>query len=1106
MKERLGQYCESLQYLCSAGRYPLALKAALRYQKQNLIIDNPNLSVEDLAYQTAKHHKNRQEFNQMKECVSLLPDIGDKIRILNLAGEYNEVVRLLVEAERVKEAYHILASQKQYDTGIKLAQDRNDGREVLKFHLMKARSSKVVKATIKYIRSGEFLELSTEEHSEKIENLRDQLLPLLGNMNKAIEKYGLRQKCQLRVVEKTLLESVCHLQVDKIRRLRMHDIRNSFARMDQLSLLVNLTPPQAVLTDQLVHSLLQHGEDLISKCTLLSQLKAVPPVNSTNTSALLSELQEWYGLQLDSSLDSFSMYNEQDLWINLSGRGSSDGTTMLGRDAVINCIQSHIYHSIQRWLECCEPTIVNCLNGDTFTAYHQVCKDLAMSVKIEAHHLKHFIQFMCFAVQKDIVFLSSHLSHFAFHGSTNEVVLTSALNVLDEDDVRSVKEKFMAKDKGSLLKAITKTCGKSGWKEILQCFPETYSKWGKTSCKRLVQYFSPILSYYIPLSGHHYKMLCQFPSVHDAVLSYGNMLTKATRDVNAFMSVWWMRGSVKLQEQLNQCRLSKNHDLLITDRYNKEQCHGFLLWLMACSQKEKPLVFCKYALGRFCSFVLQRREVKKFSPTHMIPLLELLSTTLISMLVCQEDQFRGQHTDYMACLPRKYDHIVQLFEEASWKVGTPRKQNRLLNLVYKSVCEDKNIRSTHERTRAMLIEVAEILFGMSSFGHFNVLAYVLKGIENSSNGLVQRSITLSLVLLANLEFFADHECRSFRKKILSILSTVLQSPPQEKIQQEHEFYRICNHSYTTIEEARGTRDLIMFLTSLCGPNSMVILRVDSPRWQLQFVPLQLELFKNVTFQEVAPFLSHLPPTSSDTTPWPTWEGGEALYPTESPPISSYTRKREPYDDEVNVDDEEESLQLEDNDSGRLSEVEKYINHGTCIACGYALPSVGEEGEYSTAGIEHIESDMHIMNKQWFDKFEEQKSMNTVYSDSQSTLKYSSELPGKHRQVERLEENLKREISKLQSFHTPLPPGVMTDKEWKQRIEEYEKVSEEANKLLVRLKEQLPVLSGQTQQRSQSQSTNFSDELEEDIDGFEYDDHIPSVTLTTHKRTKKRRKK
>ena len=1114
MKEQQGQFSESIQYLSTAGSYPLALKTALRYQRQNIVIENPNLSVEELANQTAKHHIRRAEYDQMFECVQLLPDISDKIRILKIAGEYERAVTLLVEADRTKEAYDILASKNRFEEGLKLAEAKNDGAEALNFLLMRARSLEVVKTAVRNIKDGNYFKLTDEERAERLDDLREKLLGLLGDMTRVIEKWHLRHKCPLRVLEKRLLEGVCHLDGTKLKDFN-RSIHNSFARMDQLCLLCNLTSPDSHLATDLVGKLLVEIEELALKIPLLMKLKEPAILASKDLAELASELEDWYGLR--SSLESFSIIPGQDLWVSFPQKTLKVSMAVFNKSVAIDRIQKDVYSAIKLWLEFCDPIIARSLKAERFYKCHGVCSNLSLSIHIEHGLLAEFLEALCFAVLKDIALISTHLSCLAFYDNTEKAVL-SIVELLSDEDVRIVVKNYRAKSRDHLLNLLKTRCsGEEGWRDALKLFPVTYSKLGTSSGKTLLQYFSPILAYHIPLSGKHYRILCRYPSVHDYVLSYDNRVSKASTDVNAFMTAWWMRGSEKLQPHLDQCVKAKNfsQDLVVGDRSSNVKKHCFALWIVACSQKKHPLKFCQIALHRFCRVIIQRREVKKFNPTHMLPLLELLSTTLIALLVCQEDRLRHQYSGFMACLPMKYDHVVQLFGDCSWTVGTRRGENHLLKNVYNSVQEDGNVLRMHEKTRTVLLEVADIFFGVSGFKGFKVLEYVLKSADNVSNGLLQRSIALSLVLLANLEFYAAERCLVYREAFLGALSSALQqlkqAQPQQNAQIQKLFTDICAHSHAAVGMATSTKEFITFLASFCKPNDMAVLQVDHRRWCVQFYSLKPEVYKSIHFSNASSFQINHPTTSpSDSTPWPDWEEGEAIYPTVLPQNSSYGMES-PIDD-VSFDDEEEVTVLEGNDSDIKLRMDRYFNREVCVACGTVVEAIREEDNFD-AFVEHLDSALHTSNQVWFDRFEERKlSGNSVLNEGKNVLQQSSQIPDKSLIMDRLEEGLRQGIERLQKLQTSLPPGVRTQETWSQLCGQYEKETADVRKLTAELKGMIPYTKTLPQHQSQSHSGTFtsqssssmlSDEEFGEIEDSNTHDEIHHSIKTRKRKNKKK---
>ena len=1135
MKEKQGNYHEALQCLQAVGKYPQALKKALDFKQRGIEVTYTGLTVEDLAYRTARHHQNRQELKLMKECIDLLPDVEDKVRLFKAARLYREAVSLLVSEDLLEDAFRILAAQKQYDGGIKLATSKGDGKQVLRFLLMKARALPVVRQAIREIcafQAGHDPSEIVPDLSRLREELKTDLLPILGEMLIVITKNHLTKECPLLCMEKTMLDCICYLDADKMSKQTFSP--NVFGMTEQMRIWIGLEMAKQSAGTSFPRQrddlkiILQRCEEIVDCFCQLSQIGDI----ASDVSDITCSLQDWYCIQKD--VYSVVMPKEQDVWVSfgecvIPNAMTDEGAMKLDSSKVIRQVKLHLYHSLQCWLIICKKAVEKQAAQPAFDNYHRVMSDWTTGQLLEAGTMKDFLRTCCVLVYLDVVNSKAVLVEALVHYSNLDTVIQEMserlLNTLAEKLL--VNEKDVRERRKKLKKKVNELLADKEFDRLFNTFPVMYSDADEKAKKALLCYLSPETSVYLPLSQMHLALLEEYPAVKEELLSV--YLPNVHRDVNAFMLTWWMKGTVELQQRL--ARTEPNDDYYLNDM--GKNIHCFLLWSRACSlfdlPKPRPLSFCKILLDRLFSVIIRRRSLKKFNTVNALVILELLTTTLIAMLSCQENCLRGNASGFPRCAPHLYEHVVQLFDDSRPK-REKGKPVRLMEAVYRSVHQDRNVQGMESEARRFLIEVIELILG-KSFRNFNILKHIITGKNNVKNGTLRRYIILLITLLGNLEFFGQAECLQYRHELVGVVQSAV--PEITDKEWASQVLELCKHLCTAVQTATCTSDLFYFASELCcfSDKKLAIIQSNNARWTVHFRPVQLTEVRNVVFPEfpisVPTTVMTLPQPATYSPPmvqvptgetsWPDWtEEGQITQPSNYPTslegfvptpavgtdVSFASGLSQPPEDTFNTSyeyDEEESppgLDAEEQVPDVSAEKE-FIKRGWCNVCGvqvvseqrtdHNLEQMGEQGDASAASNiiqQHIQTRMHIDNVNGYKSFEELKS-SIQQTVSPVTAILQNPKVARHnntRQVEGLLDKLKKSYKQLQDVMTLNVKEQSSHEFWTGRCKlmntQAEKVEKYASDLKKLLPEMEPVAASQVHKESADEDEDVLEQMDE----------------------------
>lgn len=668
-----------------------------------------------------------------------------------------------------------------------------------------------------------------------------------------------------------------------------------------------------------------------------------------------------------------------------------------------------------------------------------------------------------------------------------------------------------------------------------------YSGAGEKARRLLLSYLSPETSVYIPLSRMHLGLLEEYPAVKQELLS--SYLPNVHRDVNAFMFAWWMKGTSEVQKRLKQT--AANDDYQINDRDQKIHC--FALWNKACGLFDqlnpRPLVFCKILLDRLFSVVIQRKSLKKFNAINALVILELLASTLIAMLSCQETCLRGNASVFPKCIPYLYAHVVQLFDDARPKT----KPVRLMETVYKSVHQDRNVQGMENEARRFLIEVIELILG-KRFSYFNILKHIITGKSNVRNGTLRRCVILLITLLGNLEFFSPAECQKYRYELVGVLQSAI--PTNMDQESAAPVLELCNHLCKAVQTATCTTELFSFASQLCnyGDKRLAVIENNEARWTMYFRHVHLPEVHNVAFPAI-PYnvpttvmtlpqqTAYLPPmvqSATGETAWPDWsEEGQVTQPSSvqgSAPFEGFVPVptemsftpglSQPTEDVFNTSYEYEE---EENPSGfdaeeqlpDISEEREFIKRGWCNVCGVRVvneqrtdqnPDLTGEGDDATAASraiqQHTQSRLHIDNVNGYKSFEELKSSIQQTLPSITAILQHAKAEENDRHIDRLSDKLKKAHQKLQDVMT-LNIGQQRrfHEFWTAKCNLMRTESEKVQKLAFDLKKVLPEVE------PAATSQVHKDSADEEEDGLaELDEQAIVAAEDSHARKGKRSKK
>ena len=1076
--EKQGKYQESFNYLQSTGKHLQALKKVLDFKQRGIEVTCTGLTVEDVAYRTARHHHNRQELKLIKECIDLLPDVDDKVRLFKAARLYREAVTLLVKEDLLEEAFRILAAQNDYNEGIKLATSKSQGKQVLRFLLMKARALPVVRHAIREICAfQEELDSSAAapDLSRFKEELKTDLLPILGEMSTTINKYHLMKECPLLCMEMTILECICHLDAAKMRRQTSSP--NVFGMVEQMRIWIGLE-----LANQSGDTTFPGRCDdmklILGQCEAVvdcfCQLIRIGDI-ATDISETTCSLQDWYCIQKDVS--SVVIPKEQDVWVSfgecvIPNTVTDEGALKLDSSKVICQLKFHLYHSLKCWLNICKKAIDRQATLPSFDVYHHVISDWTTGHLLEAGPMQDFLRCCCLAVYLDMVRSNAVIVEALVLNSNVDMVIREmqerSLSILAEKLL--VKEADVHERRKKLKRRVNELLAGKELDKVINAFPIKYSETGEKSRRALLSYFAPETSVYIPLSHMHLVLLDEYPVVKEVLLS--QYLPFACRDVNAFMSAWWMKGSNELQQLMTR---SFNDDYHLN--YMGKNIHCFLLWSQACNlldlPKPKPLSLCKILLDRFFSVVIRRKSLKKFNSVNALVILELLAATLVGMLSFQNTVLREQVSTFPRCVPHLYEHVVQLFDDSRSRRVREKRTVRLMDAVYQSVQQDRNVQGMEMEARRFLIEVIELILGMS-YKHVNILNHVITGKNNVRNGTLRRYCILLLTLLGNLELYGQRECYQYRHQLVGVVQSAV--PKITDKESASLVMELCNHLCKAVQTATCTNDLFYFASQLCvfSEKRLAVIQSNERRWTLQFQPLPWSEVSNVVFPELS-FMTH---PAVMTIPQSSEDGFNVSYE---------------YDEEESapgLDTEEQALEV--------SFEKEFIKRGWCSVCAMQVVSeqrtnpsredMEEQGDASVAEDliqQHIQTSMHTNNVDGYQIFEELKSsfQQHVFPLVTTILHHpkSKTMQNNDRQFDNLFYKLQKSYQKLQDVLTPNVAGQTSHHFWSGKCNLLKTQAGEVERFALELKGMLPdvepVAASQVRQES-SDDNEVGLELEE----------------------------
>ena len=1135
MKEKQGKYHEALQCLHDVGKFPHALKKALDFKQRGIEVTYTGLTVEDLAYRTARHHHNRQELKLMKECIDLLPDVDDKVRLLKVAKLYKEAVTLLVKENLLQDAFRILAAQKEYDKGIKLATSKDQGKQVLRFLLMKARALPVVRHAIREICAfQEELDSSAAapDLSRFKEELKTDLLPILGEMSTTVNKYHLMKECPLLCMEMTILECICHLDAAKMRRQRFS--LNVFGMVEQMRIWIGLElANHTTWQSDDMKVILRQCEAVVDCFCKLSQIHDVAKdVSDTSCS-----LQQWYCIETD--ITSFIVPKDQDVWVSFDkcltpNAATGEGALKLDSKKVMRQLKHHLCHSLKCWLSICRKGVERKAALPSVD-YHNVISDWTSGHMLEAGPMEEFLRCCCEAVYLDVISTSTFLLETLLHHSNLDKIIQEMpeelLKVFAEKLV--MNEPDISKHRNKLNRKVKELLANKEFGKVINAFPVKHSGTGNKSKAALLSYFSPKTSVYIPLSDMHLVLLDEYPVVKEVLLS--QYLPNVCRDINAFMSAWWMNGSHELLQCMVRTDVSDGYHL---DDHGKT-IHCFLLWIKACNlfnlPDPKPLAFCKILCDRFFSCVILRRSVKKkFDPVNALIILELLTATLVAMLSCQESILRMQMSTFPGCVPYLYEHFVQLFNDScSKRVKEKGKAFHLMDVVYQGVHQYRNVQQMEVEARRLLIGVIELILG-KRFRNYNVLKYVILGKNNVRNGTLRRYCILLLTLLGNFEFLGQSECYQYRYELVGVVQSatagITGKEPGDK-----EVMELCNYLCAAVQYATCTSDLFHFASQLCcfGENKLAMIQSNDAEWTLNFQPVHLDAVPNVPFPKLLfaahPNVMSLPPPSphyppnvqsgNSETPWP--DSAEASSPIDidsgEPFISTFDQA---FEDTANIsydNEEEEGIPALDIDeqAADVSAEKEFIKSGWCSACGVEVVSaqhpnpnpeqIEEHSEAPTASDtiqHHIQSTAHADNVKGYREFDELKIsyQQNVLPLANATLNHP-EAPIQYdvRHFDKLIDKLQKSYQELQQVLTPNVAGQTSRQFWSGKCKLLKSRASEVKTCVEQLKGMLPKVEPVAASQDQQESL---DDIE---DGLELEELAPEPAVNRLEKTVKRHK-
>ena len=1152
MKEKQGKYDEALQCLQAVGKLPQALKKALDFRQRGIVVAYTGLTVEDLAYKTAKHHENRQELKLMKECIDLLPDVDDKVRLFKRARLYREAVSLLVSENLLEDAFRIQAAQKQYDGGVKLAASKGHGRQVLSFLLMKARALPVVRQAIREICAFQ-REFDPSEGAPDLSRLKGDLatdlLPILGEMQIADKKYNLTTECPLLCMEMTMLDCICNLNADIMYKQDFSP--NVFGRIEQMRIWLGLELAKTSSTASFPRDrddlkiVLQQCEDVVECFCQLSQIGDV----ATDVSDVTSSLLDWYCIQKD--VNSVVMPKEQDVWVSfgecvIPNAVTDEGAMKLDSSRVIRELKLHLYHSLQCWLIICKKAVEAQFAQPSFDAYHRVVSDWTTGQLLEPGTMKDFLRTCCVLVYFDVVSSKSVLiAALLRHSNLNTVIEDMPDKLLNALVGKLLRTNIDAPERKKKVKRkVNELLAEKDFDRLFDSFPVMYSGAGEKAKRLLISYLSPETSVYIPLSKMHLDLLEKYPEVKQELLSL--YLPSVHRDVNTFMSAWWMKGTSEVQKRLMQT--AANDDYHINDMDKKIHC--FALWSKACGlfhlPNPRPLVFCKILLDRLFSVVITRKSLKKFNAINALVVLELLASVLIAMLSCQETCLKGNASVFPRCVPHLYAHIVQLFDDSR-----PRRVRgrlvRLMETVYKSVHHDRNVQGMENEARRFLIEVIDLILG-KRFRNFNILKHIITGKNNVKNGTLQRCVILLITLLGNLEFFSPAECQRYRYELVGVLQSAI---PQNMDQESAApVLKLCDHLHRAVQTATCTTELFYFASQLCnyGDKRLAVIENDEAYWTMHFRPVHLTEVHNVPFPAIpynvpttvmtlAQQTAYSPPmvqSATGETAWPDWsEEGQVTQPSNvqgSAPFEGFVPVptemsftpglSQPTEDVFNTSYEYEE---EENPSGfdieeqlpDISAEKEFIKRGWCLVCGFQVVSeqrtdqnpdlTGEAGDASAASHciqQHIQSRVHIDNVNGYKSFEELKNSIQQTLPSMTAILQHAKAMENDRRIDGLSDKLKKAHKKLQDVMT-LNIGQQQGSHafWTGKRSLMQTESEKVQKLASDLKKLLPEVE------PPAMSQVHKDSADEEEDGLvELDEQAIRAAEESHARKGKKSKK
>ena len=1109
MMVELGEREDALHYLQSSGQHPAMLKLATKLNREGFIYDG-TLSIETVVALTAEYHRARGEMDQVKECIEELSDVSDKIILYKKNACYNEAIELLVNSGDYRQAYLILAAMKKYREGVLLAEKEKDYKEMLHFKLMEAKSLEITHKVVREIQRLSSMKgtqrvgkvgrekaasCDSPENDQQLSSkdsfieefgkrLKEDLLPIIGDINTLIAKMRAQQPDPIMCAEKNLLETLCHCEFERINLFKTPG--NIFLNLEAYRMYFTFKRRTPELN--LVKKILKLCEEAIQYSFVLHRI-AISLPSQEDENRVLSELLAWYGLE--KQIDLLTFNESQDLWLSFSKiqipksqkrlMGLLDkGRCTMRVDKALEHIRSHILDTSE-WLltAVCDSYITKHLKSENYSTFFSLEADPSICLKkpheIIARTMAGFVEHECALLMVKLLLQKVGLLKALNSNKTTEMcewikAQTCIDNLSKRLQTSSTKE--------AVIQHYEKIRDKKTVEEIVEDFTYAQENMIKVM-KHLKVLFLPEVSIFLPISAMHYRALSEYPAVHKFILH--SDMAKAKKDINAFLNAWWLKGKQYLDIMLRKSlqdeacpRIFKVQE----DRDEKSHIHAFLLISKACTEinrdKPNPLYFCKLVLLKFLSFNIDKRSEsqtdrkKIINTSNILILFELLTSTLVSMKHCQD---RG----YPSCLPMLYEHVMQMFDDTS--KASKGHSHHLAKAVFKGVLFDNNSFGMKKETNRFLLHIASLLLGLE-FKHFNVFKYILTGSKSFENGTLRRTLLLTLILLVNLESTEPERCQTFRKKILETLHDILSDSKGGSTVPEGAL-ETCRQFEDVILSSPNSGPLLIFAQDLCKSlnTTLGVVKTNRERQCIEMYELHSSNFSSLTVEFQKGPLSGILQLFSKTgqrvmqgglqfdiqaagreSLWPEWDGGNAFVPmlqstATSEPYASIVQPTEEYqlsqalqEDNYHYTDDRDNVEDPVAFIGQTLDVDIFKG-SLCLACGISLETEDEEGHEvdQQKRIEHLSNSLHQDNFFGWKYFRETcVQANEAIKHAKTMLQYDQSI-SKDFTTEKIYAVLVKKVSDLESA-MGIPSGqLMTKLAWQHHCDYIRQVIDEVTK-------------------------------------------------------------